>query len=53
MRRLRVMLLRLSGLLGKDRRDADLSSEIESHLQMYIDEDLHAGMSAEQEGERT
>jgi len=46
MRKLRAGLLRLSGLFRKDKRDAEFSSEMESHLQLHIDENLRAGMSA-------
>jgi predicted permease len=35
-------------MFRKDKRDAEFSTEIESHLQMHIDENLHAGMSAEE-----
>jgi predicted permease len=48
MRQLRVWLLRFGGLFRKGRRDAEFTSELESHLQMHIDENLHAGMSAEE-----
>ncbi len=47
MNRLRGWLLRLGGLFHKDQRDAEFSSELESHLQMHIDENLHAGMTPE------
>ena len=40
MRKLRAGLLRLSGLFRKDKRDAEFSSEMESHLQLHIDENL-------------
>jgi predicted permease len=46
MRRLRALLLRLSGLFRKDRRDRELAAEMESHLQMHIEDNLRAGMSA-------
>jgi predicted permease len=36
--------MRLGGLFGKDRRDAELAAEIESHLQLQIDDNLRAGM---------
>jgi predicted permease len=48
MRRLRALLLRLGGLFRKDLRDAEFSSEMESHLQMHIEDNLRAGMSAEE-----
>src|SRR5437016_725379 len=46
MRQLRGWLLRLAGLFRKDKRDAEFSSEIASHLQMHVEENLRAGMSA-------
>src|SRR2546427_5828299 len=46
MRRLRALLFRLGGLFRKDRRERELSAEMESHLQMHIEDNLRAGMSA-------
>ncbi len=46
MRRLRALLLRLAGLFRKDRRERELSAEMESHLQMHVEDNLRAGMSA-------
>src|SRR5712692_9487061 len=48
MRSLRALLLRMDGLLRKDQYDADLSSELETHLRMHIEENLRAGMSPEE-----
>src|ERR1700675_4862188 len=48
MRSLRALLLRVGGLFRKDRHDRDLSSELESHLRMHIEENLRAGMSPEE-----
>ena len=48
MRHLRAWLLRFKGLFQKDARERDLADEIESHLQMHIDDNLRAGMSAEE-----
>src|SRR5882724_5737408 len=48
MRSLRALLLRVDGLFRKTQHDADLSSELESHLRMHIEENLRAGMSAEE-----
>src|SRR5467141_4803618 len=48
MRSLRALLLRVGGLFRKDQYDADLSSELESHLRMHIEENLRAGMSPEE-----
>jgi len=44
MRQIRAMLMRLAGLFGRARRDRELDSEIESHLQMQIDDNRRAGM---------
>jgi putative ABC transport system permease protein len=46
MRTIRAALLRLAGLFTSSRRDRDLADEIESHLQLHIDDNLRAGMSA-------
>jgi len=46
MKRLRGWLLRLGGLFGKERRERELAAEMESHLQMHIEDNLRAGMSA-------
>src|SRR6185503_2513907 len=43
MRKLRALLLRLTGLFSKN--DRDFADELESHLQMHIDDNILAGMS--------
>jgi predicted permease len=48
MRWLRAWLLRLGGLFGKERREHELAEEMESHLQMHIEDNLRAGMTAEE-----
>ena len=48
MRPLRAWLARFGGLFGKRRRDHELAYEIESHLQMHIDDNLRAGMTPEE-----
>ena len=48
MRRLRAWLLRLAGLFGKERSDQELAQEIESHLQMNIEDNVRRGMSVEE-----
>src|SRR5216684_3672171 len=48
MRQLRAWLLRLRGLFHKAQRDAEFSSELESHLQMHIEDNLNVGMTAEE-----
>jgi predicted permease len=45
MRRLRAWFLRLAGLLNKQRRERDLADELESHLQLHIEDNLRSGMS--------
>ncbi|HYL11164.1 MAG TPA: ABC transporter permease [Candidatus Acidoferrales bacterium] len=48
MRRLRAWLIRLAGLFHTERRDKELAAEIESHLQIHVDDNLRAGMSPEE-----
>ncbi len=48
MKWMRVWLLRLAGLFSKTRREGDFADEIESHLQMHMDDNLRAGMTPEQ-----
>ncbi|HEV3483074.1 MAG TPA: ABC transporter permease [Candidatus Acidoferrales bacterium] len=45
---LRAWFARLGGLFGKERRDRELAEEMESHLQMHIEDNLRAGMSPEE-----
>jgi putative ABC transport system permease protein len=47
MRRLRAWLMRLGGLFHKERSDGDLAAELESHLQMHIEDNVRAGMTPE------
>ena len=48
MRQLRAWLLRLQGLFTKAARDRDFTDELESHLQMHIDDNIRAGMSPQE-----
>jgi putative ABC transport system permease protein len=48
MRPLRAWLIRLRGVFGKRRRDRELAAELEAHLQMHIEDNVRAGMSAEE-----
>ncbi len=48
MKPLRAWVMRLAGLFSKTRRDQELAEEIDSHLQMHIDDNLRAGMTPEQ-----
>lgn len=48
MRKLRAWLLRFKGLFFKDARERELADELESHLQMHIDDNIRAGMSPQE-----
>jgi len=52
MRRLRGWLVRVGGLfeelLRKERRDRELAEELESHLQMHVEENLARGMTPDE-----
>ncbi len=48
MREIRAWFLRLAGLFHKEQRDAELAAEIESHLQMHIEDNLRSGISPEE-----
>ncbi len=45
MRGLRTWVVRLGGLFSKHYRDGELAAELESHLQMHIEDNLRAGMT--------
>jgi len=47
MRRFRAWLVRLGGMFRKGRSDAELAAELESHVQMHIEESICAGMTPE------
>ena len=44
---LRAWFRRLAGLVDKAKRDAELAAELESHLQLHIEDNLRAGMTPE------
>ncbi|HEY3855056.1 MAG TPA: ABC transporter permease [Verrucomicrobiae bacterium] len=48
MQKLRGWIKRLGSLFSKQSKDRDLEAEIESHLQMHIDDNLKSGMSSEE-----
>jgi predicted permease len=48
MKRLRGLLLRFAELFRKGRREKDLAAEMESHLQLHIEDNLRFGMSPEE-----
>ena len=48
MRNLRALLIRIRGMFRSRRAVSDIDAELESHLQMHIDDNLRAGMSPEE-----
>lgn len=48
MRRWRRIAVRLGGLFAAPRREREWKAEFESHLEMHIEDNLRAGMSAEE-----
>src|ERR1041385_8875025 len=48
MRKIRELIFRLGGLFNKQRKDQELDDEIESHLQLEIEENLRLGMTPEE-----
>lgn len=48
MRSVRAWLLRLAGLFHKEHRERELDQEMHSHLEMHIEDNLRAGMSAQE-----
>jgi putative ABC transport system permease protein len=44
--RIRALLVRLGGSLRRDRGERELNDEIESHLQLHIDDNVRAGMTS-------
>src|SRR5438094_2384378 len=45
MRQLRALFFRLAALFRKAQRNRDLAAEMESHLQLHIEDNLRAGMT--------
>jgi putative ABC transport system permease protein len=48
MKTLRAWLVRLAGLFSQGRRERDFAAEMESNLQMHIEDNIRAGMRPEQ-----
>jgi macrolide transport system ATP-binding/permease protein len=48
MKRLRAALKRIAGMFSKARRDREFASELEGHLQMHIEDNMRAGMTAKE-----
>jgi predicted permease len=47
-RRLRALLVRLGALFGRSRRERELAAELEAHVALHIEDNLRAGMGAEE-----
>ena len=45
MKSLRACFMRLFGVFGSKKSERELSAEIESHLQMHVDDNIRAGMT--------
>ena len=45
---LRVLALRFSGMFGKWRRDSQLEEELQSHLEMLVEQNLQRGMPTDE-----
>src|SRR6266487_324829 len=48
MRKVRAWIVRLGGLFNRQRKDRELEDEIESHVQMHIEDNLRLGMTPEE-----
>jgi predicted permease len=48
MKRLRAWCLRFAGLFRKERRESELADELDSHLQLHIEDNLRSGMTPHQ-----
>ena len=47
-RQIRGWFVRLAGLLNRERQDQEFAEELESNLQMHIEDNLHTGLTAEE-----
>jgi predicted permease len=47
-RRMRALLVRLGALFGRARREQELAEELDAHVALHIEDNLRAGMSAEE-----
>ena len=48
MRRFRALIFRLAALFGKKQHERDFDAEMQSHLQLHIEDNLRSGMSLEE-----
>src|SRR5689334_12983162 len=48
MKAFRAIVARIAGLFDRDGRDLEFQAELESHLQMHVDDNLRSGMTREE-----
>ena len=48
MRRFRFLIVKFAGLFNKERKDREFQEELESHVQMHIEDNLRLGMTPEE-----
>ena len=48
MKSVRALLMRVSGVFGSKKSERELAAEIESHLQLHVDDNIRAGMSPDE-----
>ena len=48
MRLLRAAFVRLTSLIGRDRHEREMADELESHIQLHVDDNLRAGMTPDE-----
>src|SRR5258707_2466952 len=48
MRQFRQWMMRFGGLFNRRRKDGELDDEIESHVQMHIEDNLRLGLTPEE-----
>ncbi len=53
MRELRALGMRVRGMFRADQADGELAAELESHLQLHIEDNLRAGMTPEEARRRS
>ena len=48
MRKFRGWIIRFRGLFNKGRKDREIQDELESHIQMHMEDNLRSGMKPEE-----
>ena len=48
MKTVRAMCRRVAGMFGREARDRELAAELESHVEMHVEDNLRAGMPPEE-----